>query len=55
MKQGFIDGRHNNRWATFPNILGFLSSTDANYPSLIIKPSIPPTSMLGPIERPMTK
>jgi hypothetical protein len=55
MRQGFIDGRHNNRWATFPSTHGFFNSTNVNYPSLIIRPSIPPTSMLGPIEKPMTK
>jgi hypothetical protein len=54
-RQNFIDWRHKNRWVAFPNTPSSPNSTYVECPSPTIRPSTPPTSMLGPIERPLTK
>lgn len=54
-RQIFIDGRHKNRWVASPNTHNSPNSTYVECPSPNIRPSAPPTSMLGPIERPLTK
>jgi len=53
-RQIFIDGRQKNRWVTFPNTPSSFNSTYVECPSPTIRPFAPPTSMLGPIERPLT-